>query len=186
MTGGRSAGALISFHMPLRPNRPSRPAAAAAACLLGSALLGGCGVPPELQPTPGGVVPQPTVSPVPASLPPSFTLPSLSAPPSATTSAFPEAVATACLGRPTADQVIAAVRRKTSILPAAGTITVVQQPTCAGTWQYTVVSIPDREPLQVVTKGAPAALEVVTAGTDICTIEVRNFAPPGIRIAASC
>ncbi|MFC7764406.1 hypothetical protein ACFQY4_45335 [Catellatospora bangladeshensis] len=61
-----------------------------------------------------------------------------------------------------------------------------QQPVCAGTWQYTVVSIPDREPLQVVTKGAPAVLEVVTAGTDICTIEVRNFAPPGIRIAASC
>lgn len=186
MTDGRSAGALISFPMPLRPNRPSHPAVATAACLLGSALLSGCGVPPELQPTPGGVVPQPTVSPVPASLPPSFSLPSLSAPPSTTAAPFPEAVAGPCLGKPTPEQVIAAVRRKTSILPATGAITVVQQPMCAGSWQYTIVSIPGREPLQVVTKGAPAALDVVTAGTDICTIEVRNFAPPGIRIAASC
>ncbi|MEV4416994.1 hypothetical protein [Catellatospora sp. NPDC049609] len=171
--------------MPLRPMRPSYPAALAAVCLAGAALLSGCGVPPELQPTPGGVVPQPSVSPVPASLPPSFTLPTLSAPPSGR-APFNEAVATACLGQPSADQVIAAVRKKTSILPGTGNVTVVQQPMCAGTWQYTIVSITDREPLQIVTKGAPTALQVVTAGTDICTIEVRHFAPPGIRIAAAC
>lgn len=171
--------------MPLRPTRPSNPALSlATACLVGAALLSGCGVPPELQPKPGGTVPQPSVSPSAVTLPPSFSLPP-SAPPSSP-GPFPELTVTDCQGRPNGDQIIAAVRRKSSVLPGSGTVTVTRPPVCAGTWQYTVLTVPGREPLQVVTKGAPASLDLVTAGTDICTIEVRNFAPPGIRITAGC
>ncbi|GIG01892.1 hypothetical protein [Catellatospora citrea] len=176
--------------MPLRPTRPSNPALPlATACLVGVALLSGCGVPPELQPRPG-TVPQPSGSPGAAtllpspSLPPSFSLPP-SAPPSSP-GPFPELTVTDCQGRPSGEQVVAAVRRKSSILPGSGTITVTRPPVCAGNWQYTELTVPGREPLQVVTKGAPTALDLVTAGTDICTVEVRNFAPPGIRIAAGC
>lgn len=171
--------------MPLRPMRTSYPVTVlATACLAGTALLGGCGVPPELRPPPGGTVPTPSVSPSLASLPPSFSLPP-STPPSSG-APFPEALTTECLGRPGGDQVIAALRKKSSILPTSAKVTVAKGPLCAGTWQYTVLTVPAREPLQVVTKGAPTALDLVTAGTDICTIEVRNFAPPGIRIAAGC
>ncbi|GAA1415408.1 hypothetical protein ACFQZ4_25715 [Catellatospora coxensis] len=171
--------------MPLRPTRPSnRALPLATACLAGAALLGGCGVPPELQPKPGGTVPQPSVSPSAVTLPPSFSLPP-SAPPSSP-GPFPELTVTDCQGRPGGDQIIAAVRRKSSILPGSGTVTVTRPPVCAGTWQYTVLTVPGREPLQVVTKGVPTSLDLVTAGTDICTVEVRNFAPPGIRITAGC
>lgn len=171
--------------MPLRPIRPSKPALPlATACLVGAALLSGCGVPPELQPKPGGTVPQPSVSPSAVTLPPSFSLPP-SAPPSSP-GPFPELTVTDCQGRPTGEQIIAAVRRKSSVLPSSGTVTVTRPPVCAGTWQYTVLTVSGREPLQVVTKGAPASLDLVTAGTDICTVEVRNFAPPGIRITAGC
>jgi hypothetical protein len=172
---------LISLPMPLLPPIGT----ALRIGLLASALVvGGCGVPPELQPKPGVPVPAASTSPTPAALPPSFNptpsgLPSSPAP-------FPEAFATECLGRPSLDQVIAMVRRTSQILPTGAKVTAVTGPLCAGSWQYTVVQVPDREPLQVVSKGAPSALTMVTAGTDICTIEVRNSAPAGIRIAARC
>ena len=57
-------------------------------------------------------------------------------------------------------------------------------PQCAGTWQYSVVTVTGRDPLAVVTRGAPTALTLVTAGTNVCTIPVRTSAPPGIRKVA--
>lgn len=99
---------------------------------------------------------------------------------------FGEAVAVSCRGRPSADQVITLLRRTPDLLPRGATVTVQTGPLCAGTWQYTVVAVPDREPLQVVTKGAPAALTLVTAGTDVCSVPVRTGAPAGILTVAHC
>src|SRR5262245_17866783 len=101
------------------------------------------------------------------------------------TPTFGETVAVSCAGHPTADQVIALLRRR-DLVPSGATITVQTQPLCAGMWQYTVVSVPEREPLQVITRGAPAALELVTAGTDVCSIPVRTGAPFGIQALAMC
>ena len=67
------------------------------------------------------------------------------------------------------------------VRPAPGSVT---GPICAGTWQWTVVQMPNAEPLQVVTRGAPGSLRLVTAGTDVCSIPVRTGAPAGIRAAA--
>ena len=99
---------------------------------------------------------------------------------------FGEAFAVSCAGHPTADQVIAVLRRSGSFLPAGATVTVRTMPQCAGEWQYTVISIPQHDPLQVVTKGPPSALQLVTAGTDVCNIPVRTQAPQGIRSLARC
>jgi hypothetical protein len=43
-----------------------------------------------------------------------------------------------------------------------------------------------REPLQVVTQGAPNALQLVTAGTEVCSVPVRTQAPSGILMVAHC
>jgi hypothetical protein len=99
---------------------------------------------------------------------------------------FGEVLAVPCAGRPTPDQVLAAVRRNSNLLPSGVRATVQTGPVCAGTWQYTVIAVPDREPLQVVTRGAPTSLTLVTAGTDVCTVTVRTSAPPGIMTVAHC
>jgi hypothetical protein len=82
---------------------------------------------------------------------------------------------------------VATVRRAAGLLPA-GSRPTVREPTplCAGSWQYTVITVAGREPLRVVTKGQPAALSLVTAGTNVCTVQVRAAAPVGIRTAAAC
>jgi len=86
-----------------------------------------------------------------------------------TPTAPPDTVAVSCAGKPTGGQVIAALRRDRNLLPAGVTPVVVTGPLCAGTWQYTVLSVPDHDALQVVTRGAAASLTVVTAGTYVCT-----------------
>jgi hypothetical protein len=98
---------------------------------------------------------------------------------------FGELVAVGCNGHPSADQVIALLRRA-SMIPASTRPKVTTGPLCAGTWQYTVLTLPDRDPLQVVTRGAPEALTVETAGTNPCTAQVRANAPAGIVSAISC
>jgi hypothetical protein len=65
-------------------------------------------------------------------------------------------------------------------------VTVPIGPLCAGTWQYTVLTVTGREPLQVVSRGTPQALQLVSAGTDICSVELRAAAPPGILSVAHC
>jgi hypothetical protein len=107
-----------------------------------------------------------------------------SASPSAT--GFPESYVVSCAGRPSADQVIAVVRRQPSLLPSGASVTVTNGPLCSGTWQYTVLTVTDREPLQVVTRGAPLSLTFVTAGTDVCTIDVRTGAPVALLTIANC
>jgi hypothetical protein len=98
---------------------------------------------------------------------------------------FTEDAAVPCAGRPGADQILLLVRRSLN-MPANANLTVRTGPLCAGTWQYSVVVQPDVDPLQVVTRGAPGALTLVTAGTDVCTADVRAAAPPGITAAAHC
>lgn len=78
------------------------------------------------------------------------------------------------------------LRAKTKLLPKTGTIAVPTGPLCAGTWQYTILTVTGKEPLQVVTQGTPTALKLVTAGTDVCSVEVRTHAPVGIVSAARC
>jgi hypothetical protein len=98
---------------------------------------------------------------------------------------FSDQYVTYCNGKPSGEQVIAAVRRTRDNLPASG-VHVQKAPVCSGMWQYTVLTVADSEPLRVVTKGDPAALTVVTAGTDPCTAEVRLNAPPAFVAAVDC
>jgi hypothetical protein len=78
------------------------------------------------------------------------------------------------------------VRAVPDLLPASTAVTVRTGPLCAGTWQYSVLAVAGREPLQVLTKGAPGQLVFVTAGTNVCAVEVMIAAPPGILTAARC
>lgn len=144
-------------------------------------VAGGCALDP-VQPTrdpsarppsPSGAEPSvPTRLPTPPTVRPS-------------SSGFSEYVATSCNGRPSASQVIAVVRPKLN-LAANVQITVTTQPTCAGTWQYTVLSVPNHELVHVVTNGAPDALKVVAAGSNPCIPAVRVSAPSGLRALLGC
>ncbi|MEV0267293.1 hypothetical protein AB0H43_00765 [Hamadaea sp. NPDC050747] len=156
--------------------RPLVLATAATAVLLAA----GCGKPPDLREQ-GVPVPSPSVV-VETTRPP---LPQASATPS-TAPTFSESYYVACLGNPSGDQVVATVRAKTRLLPKTGTVSVTTGPLCSGAWQYTIVQAPGKDALVVVTKGAPAALQIVTAGSDVCTITVRTQAPAGLLAAARC
>ncbi|NUO61480.1 MAG: hypothetical protein HOV71_05225 [Hamadaea sp.] len=156
--------------------RPLVLATAAAAVLLAA----GCGKPPDLREQ-GVPVPSPSVV-VETTRPP---LPQASATPS-TAPTFSESYYVACLGNPSGDQVVATLRAKTRLLPKTGTVAVTTGPLCSGAWQYTIVQAPGKDALVVVTKGAPAALQIVTAGSDVCTITVRTQAPAGLLAAARC
>ncbi|MFD0972408.1 hypothetical protein [Plantactinospora endophytica] len=145
---------------------------ALAGCLT---LTAACGVPPELeqpQATPTRPTPSPTAtaSGVPT---PGPSLP-------ATPTPSPSGLAACPGGRPSRDQVIALLRR-TANLPRSGRVTFDTGPLCVEDWQYSVVSMADREPLQAVTRGRPGNLRLVTAGSDVCNITVRAEAPPILR-----
>ena len=155
--------------------------------LIASALalaIVGCGVPPELEPQPG--VPVPSPSTVPTTGRPVIPLPLPSATTPGAEATFAENYAVACLGRPSGDQVIAMLRATTKLLPRTGTIAVPTGPLCAGNWQYTILTVTGKDPLQVVTQGAPKAMKLVTAGTNVCSVDVRTHAPVGIIAAARC
>jgi hypothetical protein len=148
--------------------------------------VAGCGLVPK------GPVRDPDARPPSPSGPIGASSPVRSVPPprpSRTTSPSPSGfgtlVAVACNGKPTGAQVVALLRR-TGVLPAQARATVTNGPLCAGTWQYTEVSMPDAEPIDVVSRGTPEALALVTAGTDTCTAKVRTEAPPGIRSVLRC
>ncbi|GIH11158.1 hypothetical protein Rhe02_92250 [Rhizocola hellebori] len=147
--------------------------------------LAGCGVPPELAPPPGTQVPVPSATPpVSAPFPPGYT-PRATGPtttPSAVATPFPEFSSVSCNGKPTGDQVLALVKRETNISPSKP----ITQPVCAGTWHFTVLEVPNREPLQVLSKSEPTGLHLMAVGTDVCTVDVRRQAPTGILLAASC
>ncbi|WP_432982242.1 hypothetical protein [Dactylosporangium sp. CA-233914] len=154
-------------------------------------LLGACRHPTESAPPPPKpslisqqplvpVFPPTEEPPVPSRTP----SPSRSGSPSPT--GFSEAYVSYCNGRPSGDQVIAAVRRFRSNLPSGSGVSVQKAPECAGIWQYTVLNVAESEPLQVITKGDPASLTVVTLGTDPCTVEVRAAAPPALLGTVGC
>jgi hypothetical protein len=103
-----------------------------------------------------------------------------------TAGALPDASASPCAGRPSANQVIAALRRSPDLRPPSATPRVVTGPVCAGSWQYTVLDFPGQGLLQVVTRGSADSLKIVTAGTYVCTPEVKGAAPAGIVSAAGC
>jgi hypothetical protein len=162
-----------------------------ALAVVACAALAGCGTPPELRPQPGSSVPQPSASASEddsafESEPPADVFP----PPGQTATASPmpsfsEEYALPCDGFPSSDEVIALARRR-GLLPRTGRVTVAKGPVCAGDWQYTILNVPRKDPLQIVSRGAPDSLTMVTAGTDVCSIEVRTEAPAGIRNAAFC
>ncbi len=145
--------------------------------------LAGCTPVPSTDPRPPGAAARPSgppsLVPPPSAPPPPDN--GLAPPPAATAvtpTGFAEAFAVSCAGRPGADRVVALLKAK-GILVGSTTVTVRVGPLCAGTWQYTVLAVPDREPLQVVTRGTPNALQLVAAGTDVCSVPVRTRHPPG-------
>jgi hypothetical protein len=111
--------------------------------------------------------------------PPALPAPTFAPPPEATTAA-------PCAGRPSVAQVIAALRRERNLVPAGVAPRATTGPLCAGSWQYTILDVPNHDPLQVVTRGNADALTVVTAGTYVCTPEVTGTAPAAIVSAARC
>jgi hypothetical protein len=148
---------------------------------LAAALLAGCGPPPE--PPDDDPPPPPPATPtgtVPVSPGPGFP-----GGPGSASPGFGEDVAVSCANEPGDDEVLDLLRDE-ELLGADTNANVVDGPLCAGTWQYAVVSVPNRDPLRVVTRGEPGDLELVTAGTDVCIPEVRIQAPIGVRNAADC
>jgi hypothetical protein len=146
-------------------------------------VVAGCKAPPDLE-SRGNPVPVPSVTrtttpPFPPGFTPAAPASPLMPSPSPSISPFPLYTAVACGSKPTADQVINLVRGETPIRPS-GAIT---GPLCAGTWHFTVLRVPDREPVEVVTRDS---LKLVAVGTDVCTAEVKLQAPAGIQTAADC
>jgi hypothetical protein len=115
------------------------------------------------------------------SLPPLTRVPTVSSP---ARPSYPEVSAVACAGYPSAERIISLLRGASMI--SSTRVTVRTGPLCAGSWQYTVIAVAGREPLQVLTKGVPESLTLVTAGTDVCTPEVRAAAPAGILTLTHC
>ena len=89
-----------------------------------------------------------------------------------------------CAGKPGAQTVLTLLRAPGGILGPDTAVTVTAGPLCAGDWQFTVLSAPGSGSLQVITRGRPDALRVVTAGTDLCTAQISAEAPPGIAALA--
>ncbi|WP_433394469.1 hypothetical protein [Micromonospora sp. KLBMP9576] len=153
----------------------------AVAVLLAALPLAGCGTPPELQrPTPtrsaaptAPGTPSTTPTPPPATGPPT--------PGPVTPTVDPGLVAVPCPDGPSGARIVDLVRGRGGVLPAGVRVRVRTGPLCAGEWHYTVLDVTGYEVLQVVTQGKPRAPRLVTAGTDVCTAEVRATGPEGIR-----
>ncbi len=93
-------------------------------------------------------------------------------------------VAVACRGEPTRQRILDLVRGRRDLLPRDARVRVRSGPLCAADWQFTTLDVIGYEPLQVVTRDQAGTLRLVTAGTDVCSIEVRVTSPPGIRTLA--
>ncbi|GIF71086.1 hypothetical protein [Asanoa siamensis] len=144
--------------------------------------VAGCGTPPELNP-PGSTVPSPsaTASAPPSTLPPQ---PPPPPPPSPTATGFSESYAVACGGRPSGAQIITLLKRR-GLLPSSYRSQPTTGPMCSGDWQWTVLDT-SNGPIQAVSELSGNTLRLITAGTDVCTVEVRAGAPAGIRTAIGC
>lgn len=167
---------------PARRGRAKTPAAPAVGLgtLLAALLSSGCGTPPELRDA------QPSQTARSASSTPTDTAPTTPATPptrAPTPTASSTPVAVRCPAGPSSQQVTALVRGQ-DLLPADAQVRVLTGPLCADDWHYTLFAVTGYEPLQVVSRGAGAAPRLVTAGTDVCTAEVRVTSPTGIRALA--
>ncbi|MDG4804089.1 hypothetical protein [Micromonospora sp. WMMD980] len=158
--------------------------------LLALLAVAACGQPPELrEPSAGTDGPRPTVSATPsgptptapatASAPAAPAVPAVPAVPAAPT---PGPAAAPCGGTPSGNRIVTLLRGSAGVLPRDVRVTVRTGPLCAEGWHYTVLAVAGHEELQVVTRGRTPIL--VTAGTDVCGVEVRATAPPGIRTLA--
>lgn len=164
------------------PARASARGLPVALAVLVLTVLAGCGTPPELrEPT---ALPTRAAAPTPSGSAPATPQPT--APPSVAVTPTADAglVATACRNGPTGQRVVQLLRGRAGVLPANVRVQVRTGPLCAADWQFTVLTVTGHEELQVVTRGQPAAPTLVTAGTDVCTIEVRATGPAGIRALA--
>lgn len=149
------------------------------AALVALLAVAGCGTPPGSQrPAPPPTTATPTATDTPSATP---TVPARSAVPTRSPTSVPNAAP--CGSGPSGDRVIA-VLRAGRVLPTDVRVAVRNGPLCAENWQYTVLTVTGHEELQVVTRTEPGALELVTAGTDVCSAEVRAAGPPGIRTLA--
>jgi hypothetical protein len=203
-----SPTAAVSRPAPPRARRVAPWAVAA----VGAALLAGCGAPPEPLPTApprpagsGSVAPSggayPTGTPgttyptggLPTqtypypTYPLPTTTPTTSRPTTSPTRSLPPA-APRCTEGPSRQQVLDLIEEDPGI-PDRKQPVVTEGPFCAGVWHFSVVgsAVADPEgdePLLVVTRGKPASLTLVVAGTDVCTEQVEDDAPPGIRVRA--
>lgn len=154
-----------------------------AAALAVGLLLAGCGAPPELTEEPAQVPPPGSATPSATPSPPRSGTPGLPGTPGPGN--FPAEIAIACDGQPGPEELLALLQQE-DLLTAGDDAEIVDGPFCSGEWQYAVVTVPDRDPLQVISRGPPDSLELVTAGTDVCTAEVRFQAPEGVQGAAGC
>ena len=150
--------------------------------VVAAGVLAGCTPVPSTVATPSA---PPAASPSPSLPSPDGRIPPPPQPTPSRSSGFTESYAVTCNGQPGLDRVVALLKAK-GLVPGSATVTAKEGPLCAGTWQYTVVSVPDLGPLQVVTQGPPGALRLVTAGTEVCSVPVRTQAPYGILTVAHC
>ncbi|MGN9775158.1 hypothetical protein ACTMS0_05180 [Micromonospora sp. H33] len=167
---------------PTPPRRATARPRAAVVALLVVLLTAGCGAPPDLrQPAPTrAATPGPTGTPTAVPSPPVTGLPEL---PGTGSTSSPGLVAVTCTAGPSGQRVTDLVRGR-DVLPRDARVQVKTGPLCADDWHYTVLDVAGYEPLQVVTRGPGGAPRLVTAGTDVCTVEVRVAAPAGIRALA--
>ncbi|WP_331716487.1 hypothetical protein [Micromonospora echinofusca] len=154
----------------------------AAVALLVAVPLAGCGTPPELREPAPTTVPTRSVPPATPSVPPSPPPPT-GLPDTGAVTPTPDSglVAVPCPDGPSGARIVDLVRGRGGVLPNGVRVRVRTGPLCAGEWHYTVLDVTGHETLQVVTQGRPGAPRLVTAGTDVCTAEVRAAGPPGIR-----
>ncbi|WP_025618080.1 hypothetical protein [Salinispora cortesiana] len=147
--------------------------------LLAALLTSGCGTPPELRDAQPGQSAR-SASPTPTDTAPTTTAPPTGAP---TPTASSTPVAVRCPAGPSGQQVTALVRGE-DLLPTDAQVRVLTGPLCADDWHYTLLAVTGHEPLQVVSRGSGTAPRLVTAGTDVCTAEVRVISPTGIQTLA--
>ncbi|MEU1843936.1 hypothetical protein [Micromonospora sediminicola] len=159
------------------PRRRSAPVT-----LLALLALTACGTPPELREPVATAGPRASTSATPTpSAPPTPPVTPAAPPPTTRTS---DPAATPCRGKPSGDRIVALLRGSAGVLPRDVKVTVRTGPLCAEGWHYTVLAVTGHEELQVVTRGPSGAPTLVTAGTDVCGVEVRAAGPPGIRTLA--
>jgi hypothetical protein len=175
-----------------------------AACVLG--LLTACGEPPRplstsppysaassapsaassvgLPPTPA----VPTAGGYPTQTYPTYVTPAATPPrPTTTTPSPTPAHAGRCTGQPTGAEILAEVTGMQGI--PSEPLRIFEGPFCSGTWSFTTLEVSGMsedqvDPLMVIATGKGSTLEVLAAGSDVCTDPVRLGAPPGIRVLA--